>query len=509
VTSGGALQPSNPGHPSQQELDNADQDTNWITMNKGYSGTRYSSLDQINTSNAANLKATCAIQLGDPGSFESTPQEYDGVIYITTPHNTYAINATNCNKLWEYDYKPTGPQADPTDRGLALYNGMVFRGTTDAHVIALDMRTGKLLWNIQPVDPAKGYFLSSAPIVYKGLVLIGTAGADWGANGKMFAFDAATGKQVWSFSEIVPSTFGTKQGAATGGGSNWSSYSLDPNTGLVYVPVGNPAPDFLPKYRPGKNLYTDSVVVLDATTGKLVHYYQQIPNDAFDWDTQATPPLFKINGTLYLGVTNKAGYLYVYNTSTHKQVFKVPVTTINDNASKVPTKEGLYTCPGNVGGVEWNGASYSPKLKMLFVNSNDWCSTIYSGSPRYIQGQIFLGGKIGFGPVSKASGWTHAVDAKTGDIVWKRKSKTAMVASVTPTAGGLLFTGDLNNHFLALNATTGQTLYSFNTGGAIGGGISTYAVNGKQYVAVATGDNASLYNGRSAGTPTVFVFSLR
>ncbi len=480
-------------------------------MNKGYSGTRYSSLDQINTSKVANLQATCAVQLGDPGNFEAPPQEYDGVIYITTPHNTYAINATNCNQLWEYDYKPTGPETLPVSRGLALYNGMVFRGTTDAHVIALDMRTGKLLWNIQPkgIDPAKGYFFSSAPVVYKGLVLIGTAGADWGADAKMFAFDAATGKQVWSFSEIVPSTFGTKQAAATGGGSNWTSYSVNTKTGLVYIPVGNPAPDLDPSYRPGKNLYTDSVVVLDATTGKLVHYYQQIANDSHDWDTQAQTPLFEQNGTLYLGVTNKAGYLYVYNTSTHKQVFKVPVTTINDNASKVPTKAGLYTCPGIQGGVEWYGASYDPKSNLLFTNANDWCATYSSAKPHFIQGQIFLGGAATLDPPDKAVGWTTAADATTGDVVWKRKDNTNMLAPTVPTAGGLLFTGNLDNDFLALNAKTGEKLYIFNTGGPIGGGISTYEVNGEQYVAVASGMNASLYNGRSAGTPTVFVFSLR
>lgn len=492
--------------PTQQQLDNAASSTSsWLMYNKGYNGQRYSTLSQINTSNASLLQPKCAYQLGSTGSFEANPVVYKGVLYITTAHITAAIDATNCNVLWKDTYNPTGPEPFSTDRGVALYNGMVFRGTTDGHLLALNMRNGNVVWNQQIADSKKGYFISSAPIVYDGKVLVGTAGADWGADAHMFAFNASNGNKVWEFNEIVPKTFGNAKAASTGGGSNWTSYTLNTKTGLVYVPVGNPAPDLAPEYRPGKNLYTDSVIVLNAATGKLVRYYQQIPNDSKDRDTAAAPVLFTANGTPYMAAANKNGHLFVYNRNTNKLVYKVPVTTIQNDSVK-PTKQGIHVCPGINGGEEWNGPAYDPQANELITTAVDWCTTFKLGEVRYVQGQFFLGGSFKFDPAGKASGWVDAFNPTTGAVLWKYHAPEPMVAGVTPTAGGVIFTGNLNGNFLVLNAMTGNVLYKFDTGGGVATGPSTYSVNGTQYVAVGSGDNSRTWH--SGGSATVYIFAL-
>ncbi len=506
--------------PSQQELTNAAKSTDsWLMYNKGYNGQRYSSLKQINTDNVKNLQVKCILQLGEADiSYQTSPVVYDGLIYLTTGNNTYAVNAQNCKQVWSYEYTPQGPVPISVNRGVAIAGGRVFRGTPDAHLLALDAKTGDLLWNIRPVDSTQGYFLSSVPIVWHNLVLTGTAGADWGANAQMFAFDVKTGKQVWSFGEIVPKTFGSADAAATGGGSNWTSYSLDAKTGLLYVPVGNPSPDFSAQSRPGKNLYTNSVIVLNAKSGKLEHYYQQIPNDSHDWDTAAAPILFsqpssgsasgQSGGTTYMAVANKGGHLYVYNDQTKKLLYKVKTTSFK-NADVAPTQDGTRVCPGITGGVEWYGPTYDPEGNAIFVNSVDWCTTYRLGEIRYTKGQLFFGGTYTPDPVTKASGWLQAYDAASGKVLWQYHAKQPLIAALTPTAGGLVFTGELNGNFVALDAKTGKVRYSFNTGGPIGAGISTYELDGQQYLAVASGNGASRsWSPNTGAAATLLLFAL-
>ncbi|MCL6525953.1 MAG: PQQ-binding-like beta-propeller repeat protein [Thermaceae bacterium] len=501
------------GGPTQEMLDNAANDTsNWLMYNKDYLAQRYSSLDQINTSNVASLKKVCTYALGENGSFQSSPIVYGGVLYITSQHVTAAINATNCKPLWRYTYKPSGPEPFTTNRGVAIYDGVVVRGTTDAHLIALNSSTGKLLWNVKVADSSKGYFLSAAPIVWNGMIFIGTAGADWGVHGEMYAYDIKSGQRLWTF-DVIPTgnqpgadTWQKAESTTTGGGSMWTSFTLDPQTGLLYVSVGNPAPDFAPEYRPGANLYTDSVVVLDAKTGQLSHYYQQIPNDSHDWDTAAAPVVYDSAGAHYMAVGTKGGYVFGYDEGSKQQSFKTAVTTIL-NADVKPTPQGVRGCPGTLGGVEWNGPAYDPQMETLFVPSVDWCGVYKLGEVRYVQGQLFFGGTNVLDPSSKARGWIVAMDAKTGQPIWRYHAPTPMVAAVTPTAGGLLFTGDLNGDFLALDSKTGKVLYRNPTGGAMAGGIVTYAQNGKQYVAAASG-NASRTIWNTTGNAKVVIYAL-
>jgi PQQ-dependent dehydrogenase (methanol/ethanol family) len=516
--------------------------------NKGYNGQRYSSLDQINTGNAADLSPVCVLQLGEAGtSFQSNPIIHDGRLYITTPHSTYALNARTCEPLWEHVYTPTGPEAFTTNRGVAIAGGRLFRGTTDAHFLALDAMTGDLLWDVQVVDANKGYFLSSSPIVWRDMVFTGTAGADWGAPGFMFALDVNDGRIIWQFNEVKADTFGSAQAASTGGGSSWTSYAFDEAEGLIYVPVGNPAPDFACDYRPGDNLYTNSVVVLDATSGELRRWYQQIPHDCLDRDTAAAPMLFELDdGSRRMAVASKNGLLYVYDDDLQGEaasgtdaegqahppaaqqtartdlqpqqgqpqssvadalLYTVAVTT-RSNVTAKPTTEGVHVCPGINGGVEWYGPTFDPQTSTLFVNSVDWCTTFTLGEVRYTPGALFFGGSFEFDPVSKGSGWTYAIDAASGQVLWQYHSPRPMVAGLVPTAGNVIFTGELTGNFLTLDSNTGEVLYKFNTGGPIGGGIATYQLDDRQYVAVASGNASRTWTPDTGAAATVLIFAL-
>ncbi|GAA5532580.1 PQQ-binding-like beta-propeller repeat protein [Deinococcus aluminii] len=495
--------------PNQAELlKNVDAD--WMMYNGDYRGQRYSALNQITTDNAKNLQVKCVYQLGEIGSFQTGPVVYQGRMYITTPRNTYALKGDTCTKLWEYDYTPKGPEPQPANRGVALYDGKLFRGTTDGHLLALDAANGKVLWNNWVADSAKGYFLSAAPIAANGLVFIGEAGADWGANGHVRAFDANTGKPVWTFDVIPtgnqPGADTWKRGAEHGGGSIWTSLTLDPPNDLLYVSIGNPAPDFNGGLRPGDNLYTDSVVVLNAKTGKLAWYAQQVPHDTHDWDTAAAPIVYDLDGGKYMAVANKGGWLYLYDRVTHKLISKQQTTT-HLNSDKPVSLTGRRDCPGILGGVEWNGPALDPQQKVLYVNSVDWCATYKIGETRYVEGSLYFGGDATFDPVKDARGWVRAYDATTGNPLWSKKMPTPMISAVTPTAGGVLFTGDQNGDFVALDAKNGDTLYKFRTGGAIAGGVVTYTVDGQQYVAVTSG-NASRSIWLTTGSPTIFVFQV-
>ncbi len=504
--------------PTQAELNNADQASDsWLMYNKGYMGQRYSPLNQINTSNVANLKRVCTFDTNEDGSFQVTPQVYKGAMFVTKATSTWAVDATNCKVLWKNTYKPTGPEVNPVNRGVALADGVLFRGTTDAHMLAIDAGTGKTLWDVKVADSSNGYFLSAAPITYNGMVYIGEAGADWGIKAHMYAFDAKTGKKMWTF-DVIPTgsepgadTWGRAESTATGGGSMWTSFALDTTKNLLYLSVGNPAPDFAAEYRPGNNLYTNSVVALDATTGKLDHYYQQVPNDSKDYDTAAAPVLYSTvnGGDTRVAVATKGGMLFSYDENTKTSAFKVPMIKVT-NQDKRPTKEGLPICPNYTGGSQWSGPSFMPGMNTMVVNAVDWCGVVKLGEVRLIKGQLFFGGAMQLDPANTAVGNTIAFDASTGKELWRYSTPgIRIVGGLATTGGGLVFSGAANGTFYALDAKTGKPLFKENIDKApIGGGASTYTVAGKQYVAIAAGNSSKGLNGVKNITSRVAIFAL-
>ncbi len=480
-------------------------DGDWPMFNRTYAGDRWSPLGQITTANAAQLQPVCILSLGVLGSFQGAPLIYRGTGYIGSTYGVWAFDAATCARKWSYTYSPQGPEGIPTSRGLAIYDGKIFRGTPDNHLLAIDMQTGKLLWDAHVADGAESYSIGAAPIVFEGRVYVGLAGGDYGNTGHVYAFDARTGARVWTFDAIDARTW--PKGAETGGGGTWTSVAVDPDKKLVFVPIGNPAPDYYLPARPGDNLYTNSVVALDAATGKVAWYVQQLAQDYHDWDTSAAPMLYQQDGKSYMAVGTKAGYLYIYDRDTHALVSKTEVVPrLNDTATF--SDKPIRVCPGTASGVEWNGPAYDARSKSLFVNSVHWCATGTAKKPEGRKpGAWYVEAALTMDPVELTRGWTHAIDAATGKQLWAREAPLPMIGGVTTTAGGVVLTGGGDGMFLALDPRDGKELYRFNTGGGIGGGVSTYTVAGRQYVAVAAGGYGLSPFGVT-GSPTVLVFAL-
>jgi alcohol dehydrogenase (cytochrome c) len=275
----------------------------------------------------------------------------------------------------------------------------------------------------------------------------------------------------------------------------------------LFVPVGNPAPDLDPSARPGDNLFSNSVIVLDAKTGALKWWYQAVANDGYDWDMSAAPALYRTaTGADRVAIAGKEGMLASVDRRTHAVAFKRPITTIF-NADKDPTPDGIRACPGVLGGVEWNGPAFDPATGTVYVGSVDWCATFKSGAYEYIQGQLYMG--TGYTPdkTEAATGWVHAINGEDGSIRWRYKASRPIVAGITPTAGGLLFTGDVDGTFYGFDKSNGRVLLQRQMGGSISGGIVTYAIGGRQYVAVTAG-NVSRGTFDTKGSPRMIVMAL-
>lgn len=348
-------------------------------------------------------------------------------------------------------------------------------------------------------------------------MIIGPSGSEFGIKGWVGAFKLDDGQPVWKFNTIPDDgepgaeTWGGADSRARGGGGIWTTPVLDVARGHLYVAVGNPAPDFFGSHRPGTNLYTNSAVVLDVRTGKLLWHKQTVPHDTHDWDMPVASPLFTtaIGGAKRDLVTlgAKDGLLRLVDRNSREQLYSVPVTT-RTNSDIDPTEDGVYTCPGLAGGVEWSTPAYSPKLDLMVVPAVDWCGVFKKDEEaRFVAGQQYMGGSFTWDPVEKSRGWLTAIKASTGEVQWKYQSQRPMLATVTATPGDVLFTGELTGDFLVLDARNGNVVYRFNGGGTIVGGVITYAVNRKQYVAVVSGMAAGFWQAQP-GSMTVTVFAL-
>ena len=481
--------------------------------NGDYASTRFSTLTAITPQNVSNLKQLCAYQLPESVMFESGIVAVDGTLYFTTFENTYAIDASTCAQKWRAQHKLKQVPQVGTTRGVAIAGNRIFRGASDGYVMAYDTANGNEVWATKLIADDSLENISASPIAWNGMVFIGTAGADLGAICHVAALDAQTGKVLWSFALVPTGAAANSESwpkdAHISGGSTWTSFTLDDNSGTLYVPAGNPAPDFAGDYRPGANLYAGSVVALDAKTGALKTWYQLVPHDVHDWDIAAAPALIATKqGQRRVMAAGKDGYLHAIDIAGGKVAWKTAITTV-DNADAPITPKGTHFCPGTAGGVVWNGPAYSPSSNLVYVNSIDWCSTVKLDPkpPKFEAGKPFTGSMNGFGDMDKTKkGWLTAVDADTGAVRWKFESATPMVAAVTPTAGGLVFTGDLNGDLIAFDAASGNVLHRISTQQPVGGGIVTYKNGDKQLVAVAAGLNSFVFGVK--GQPVLLVFGL-
>jgi PQQ-dependent dehydrogenase (methanol/ethanol family) len=484
----------------------------WPTYNNSLDGQRYSPLKQINLANAAQLGEVCRVQIDGPASFHGGLIVADGVIYTGTTRETVALDAGTCALKWKFVYQPEDERCGGSSRGVALLDGRIFRGTCDGRLVALDAATGRLLWKNVIAAPQLGESTPGAPLAWQGVVYMGIAGSELGIRGRVLAYDAATGKELWRFHTIPmgretgAETWKRPGTAKTGGGGVWGAMSLDVTTGELFVPVGNPWPDIDIDYRPGDNLFTNSVIVLDARTGTLKWWHQVSPGDWMDLDLAAAPTLFRASGARDLvAIGGKDGYLTVVDRDTRKVAYRVPVTTV-EHIHKRPTKAGARVCPGFAGGVEWNGAALDRLNDNLIIGAVDICFILKLGD-----GTVYKAGELNFGgtvePDGPATGWITAVERETGALRWKYHAEKPVVAGITPTAGGITFAGDLAGNFLVFNSKTGDVVHKARAGGAMAGGVVTYELGGKQYVAFAAG-NISRNAFGDVGLPSVVIMTL-
>jgi alcohol dehydrogenase (cytochrome c) len=499
---------------------------NFLHTNGNYTQTRFYPNRQINVSNISKLRPAWIFQTEVKESLETTPIVVNGIMYATTSHNhVYAIDARTGEQIWHYKHK-MGPVTvyccGPNNRGVAVLGDMVYMGTLDAKLVALDAKTGKLVWETQIAEPELGYSETMAPTVVNGKVLIGTNGGEYGIRGFVKAFDAKTGKLLWTFHTIPENSVGVwatsdatgrdmkrnvaaekAQLAKTGdpfktlGGGVWQNPAVDLETNRIYFVVGNPSPDLDGSLRPGDNLYTNSLVSVNLDTGQYACHFQYIAHDVWDLDA-VSPPIITtvagrdgkpIKGVLHAG---KTGHVYVHNAQDCSLIRFSEAMVPQENMWVLPTKEGARMLPGANGGVEWSPMAINPNLGLTYAINLHQPMTYHVESTPYPQGKLWLGGAFKVIPAEEQWGNVTAVDYNTGKIRWQVKTQQPMIGGVLATAGGLVFTGEGNGLFTAYDAETGSLLWKFQAGAGVNAPPASYSVEGKQYIVVGAGGNVQL-----------------
>jgi alcohol dehydrogenase (cytochrome c) len=500
---------------------------NWIT----YSGTelsqRHSLLSQITPANVKNLELQWVFQAHSLEKFEATPLVVDGVLYtVQAPNDVVALDAATGRVFWVYEYAPS-PDAlvccGRVNRGLAILNDTLFMGTIDGHLIALDAKTGRPIWNVTVAKAGGGYSLMHAPLIVKDKVIVGTAGGEFGIRGFLAAYDSRSGKQAWKFNTIPgPGEPGHDTWAGDswqhGGASVWVTGSYDPQLNLTYWGIGNPGPDWNSDDRAGANLYSDSVVALDADTGKLKWYFQFSPHDDYDYDSVQVPVLadmeWKGKMRRVMLWANRNGFYYVLDRTTGeflqgKPFAKVTWTTgLDDSGHPVriatanPSREGTLVYPGVQGATNWFSPSYSPHTGFFYIDTWENYGSIFNKLPaEYVEGRRYTAGSPR-SPVpsltgaqvlnrTEAEGYgvVRAFDPKTGERKWEFMMADVSMSGILTTTTDLLFAGGREGYFWALDARTGTELWRASVGGEVASGPMTYSVNGRQYVAVSAGNS--------------------
>src|SRR6516162_3832352 len=487
--------------------------TGWPSYNRTLSSERYVPFDQINSTNVSRLKQLCVYDLNVDTSIQTGPIVIDRTLYATTDKEIFAIDAETCEQKWRV--REEGPSiGQRVNRGAAYLDGRLFRGTEEGDVLAYDAASGKKLWSTHLADPQKGESVPAAPIAWSGLVFIGTAGGDrYGVTGRVYALEAQTGKAVWE-TYTVPTdapqprnermqaqaklTWGNANGVPIAGGGMWTTFTLDSQRGLLYVPVGNPGPDFANQVRPGANLYTNSILVLDARSGIYRNHYSLVPADFHDWDLAAAPVLVTTkSGARVVAGAPKDGLLHVYDLTTDKKLYATPITTRENDAASLSTTPTRF-CPGVAGGSEWNGPAFSPDTNLFYDGTVDWCHSVTLDLAELAKkpGQPWTGTELAaqFGRKDfNWSGWVTATDADTGQIKWRFRATAPVLSGVTPTKGGLVFAGDMDKHAYAFDAAAGRVLWRAELPGAPGGGAIVYLVEGKERVAFVAGTWSAVF----------------
>jgi alcohol dehydrogenase (cytochrome c) len=494
---------------------------NWPSYNGDYTGRRYSSLKEIDSANVSQLRAAWVFHPGNSQRLEATPLVIRGVMYLTSANDVFAVDARTGRSLWHYSRPVSSGLLDDAaahkSRGVAIKDNFVYSETDDAHLLCLDARSGNLLWDVEYADKVKHYGATSAPLVVKDEVIVGTSGGDSGVRGFVAAYDAATGALKWKLWTIpAPGEFGSDSWPGDswlhGGATTWMTGTYDPDLDTLYWTTSNAAPDFVGESRPGDDLYTASVLAIDANTGKLKWYFQFTPHDVYDYDANETPVLADVeeNGTTrhLLLQANRNGFFYILDRTNGKFlratrfVEKLNWATGIDASGRpiltghVPTKNGTYICPGVIGATNWFAPSYNPDTGLFYVMALENCHLLFAKPQRFTPGETFYATGTKRPPGEQSQKILLALSASDGKEVWRypQVGRGNSWGGTLTTAGGLVFFADDSESLEAVDAKTGRPLWHFNTGQSFSASPMTYAVNGVQYVAICAGSDVFTFS---------------
>ena len=486
----------------------------WLTFSGDYSGRRHSPLTQITPANVARLTAQWTFQsetMARGRGFETTPLAWDGVLYVTGPNNyAWALDARTGRPFWRYrrelpDDLTYGARA-PVNRGFGLLGDHLFMVTLDAHLLALDRTTGTVVWDVVLADYKIGYAATLAPLVIDGKVIVGISGGEYPTRGFLDAYDPKTGERIWRFFTVpAPGEPGSEtwprdnDSIARGGGGTWMTGTYDPELNLLYWGTGNPNPDYYGKDRQGDNLYTNSLVAIDAASGRLKWHYQFTPHDTHDWDSNHVPVLADVswNGRprKVVMVANRNGFFYLLDRTSGELLLGKPFTDTTwareigpDGRPIVLNEDGSKGClPDYWGGTNFMPPSFDPSLKLFFVMARETCATFVPQVPEIVPGQPNFGGVVKVDR-EKGYGALRALDVTTGERKWEFRFPAPSLAGVMSTASGLVFAGDAEGNFMAFEAATGRHLWHYPTGASVWGAAAmTYMLDGRQHVLIPSG----------------------
>ncbi len=514
----------------EQLLDAGQDPDNWYMYSGTYMSQRYSTLTQIDSGNVGDLELQWVWQSRSLEKFEATPVVVDGVLYtIQNQDDIVAMDAATGQVYWIYEYEPhedARPCCGRLSRGVAILDDALFIGAIDGRAISVDARTGRELWNVQVegARPEAGYAFTHAPQIVRDKVILGTAGGEFGIRGFIVALDAETGEEAWRFYTIPgpgePGHETWPQGTDAwmhGGASVWLTGSYDPEHDLTYWGIGNPGPDWNGDEREGDNLYSNSVVALDAETGELAWHFQFSPHDEFDYDAVQIPVLVDMEwegeDRQLMMWANRNGYFYVLDRVTGEFLFGRPFVEVNWASGldangrpiripgRVPTREGTLIFPGNQGGTNWYSPSFSPRTELFYIPTWLNYSSNYVKEPDvYVEGETFTGGGprrtgpavrdryVNFATDEEGFGAVRAIDPRNGELEWQFDMADFTDAGILTTASDVLFSGGRDGYFFALDARTGEQLWRTSVGERVYSGPMTYVVDGRQHVAVAAGN---------------------
>jgi len=509
--------PGTPIHVKTSELERKGIYSNWLSYNGDYTGRRYTSLIQITPKNVGRMRAQWVFHSRNAGVLEVTPIVVGGVMYVTGSNDAYAIDARSGQVLWHHAYPITQGLIDDAgghlNRGVALLGTHLYMETDNAHLLCLDARSGNLLWDVAYAPNNKNYGATGAPLVVKDKVIVGTSGGDDGVRGFVAAFDAATGKEAWRFWTIpAPGEPGASSWPGDrylhGGGTTWMPGTYDPRLNTLYIGTSNPSPDFEGTVRPGDDLYTDCLLALDPDTGKLKWHFQFTPHDVTDFDAVETPVLvdreFQGKPRKLVIQANRNGFIYILDRTNGKFLSATQFSQTQNWAKGIdqrgrpirtdvaPNAEGTRVCPGLVGATNWYSPSYSEATgRFYFMAVENYCSFYTAKVEKFEEGREYYSTGVKQLDDETAEKILVAYDPADDRIVWRvpQVGSIRSFGGVMTTATGLLLFGDAANAFEAVDAVTGKTLWHFNMGQQIRASPMSYAIDGKQYFAIAAGSD--------------------